>query len=259
MTMEDTALKDAGPMTRAAQTPAATDAGKGGIARFLPLALLAVGAGAAIYFLGDLLSFQTLADNRDALIAWRDANYLIAMLVFVLAYMAATAFSVPGAIWFTITGGFLFGTVLGTGLSVLGATIGASLVFLAAQTSIGAMLREKAGSWLSKMEKGYKEGEISFLLIMRLVPVVPFWIANLAPAFLGTRISTFAWTTLVGIVPGAAVFASIGNGVGALIAQGEQPDLSVIFAPEILGPLVGLAVLAALPVIVKKLRGTPAA
>ncbi|MEM6973817.1 MAG: VTT domain-containing protein [Pseudomonadota bacterium] len=228
---------------------------KGGIARYVPIALIATGAAAAVYFLGDYLSFETLAENRGELIAWRDGNYLFAALVFALVYAVATAVSMPGAIWFTITGGFLFGTFLGTALSVIGATIGASLIFLAAKTSFGEVLKSKAGGWLTRMEKGFHEGEVSFLLIMRLVPVVPFWVANLAPAFLGTRVITFIWTTLLGIIPGAAVYASLGNGVGALIDEGQTPDLGIIFSLPVLGPLLGLAALAALPLIIKKLKG----
>ncbi len=228
---------------------------KGGLARWLPLALIAAGAGAAIFFLGDYLSFETLADNRDALLGFRDENYLATVLIFLLAYAAATAFSVPGAIWFTITGGFLFGTALGTAFSVTGATVGAILIFLAARTSLGATLKEKAGGWLSKMEKGFAEGAVSYLLIMRLVPAIPFFVANLAPAFLGVPLRTFAWTTFVGIIPGAAVYASIGSGVGALIDRGETPDLGVIFTLPVLGPLIGLALLAALPLLIQKLRG----
>ncbi|MEL6575159.1 MAG: TVP38/TMEM64 family protein [Pseudomonadota bacterium] len=227
---------------------------KQGLARWLPLALIALGAGAAIFFLGDYLSFQTLADNRDALLGWRDENLVATIAVFVLAYAVATAFSVPGAVWFTITGGFLFGTWFGTALSVTGATIGAILIFLAARTSLGETLKEKAGSWLTRIEKGFQEGAVSYLLIMRLVPAIPFFVANLAPAFLGVPLRTFAWTTFVGIIPGAAVYSSIGNGVGALIDKGETPDLGIIFSPEVLGPLVGLALLAALPLIIKRFR-----
>ncbi|MEM8761440.1 MAG: VTT domain-containing protein, partial [Pseudomonadota bacterium] len=139
-------------------------------------------------------------------------------------------------------------------LSVTGATIGAILIFLAARTSLGETLKEKAGGWLTKIEQGFQEGAVSYLLIMRLVPAIPFFIANLAPAFLGVPLRTFAWTTFVGIIPGAAVYSSIGSGVGALIDKGETPDLGIIFSPEVLGPLVGLALLAALPVIIKRFR-----
>jgi uncharacterized membrane protein YdjX (TVP38/TMEM64 family) len=235
-------------------------AGTGGRAtalRWLPIGVIALGAAAGVVFLGDRLRFETLVENRDALMAWRAENAVLAAAAFVAAYALATAFSIPGAVWFTITGGFLFGTWVGTALSVTGATLGATAVFLAARTSLGAALKARAGPWLDRMQAGFREGEISFLLIMRLVPVVPFWIANLAPAFLGTRLVTFVWTTLVGIVPGAAVYSSIGNGLGALVDDGEKPDLGVIFDPAILGPLLGLALLAALPVAIRRLRGTP--
>ncbi|MEL6336805.1 MAG: VTT domain-containing protein [Pseudomonadota bacterium] len=231
---------------------------KSALAKWLPIALIAAGAGAAVFFLGDYLSFETLADNRDALLGFRDANYLTAALAFMLIYAAAVAFSVPGALWLTITGGFMFGTIFGTIFAVTGATIGAILIFLAARTSLGDTLKAKAGNWLTKVEKGFAEGAVSYLLIMRLVPAIPFFIANLAPAFLGVSLRTFAWTTFVGIIPGAAVYASIGSGVGALIDRGETPDLGVIFTLPVLGPLIGLAVLAALPLVIQKFRGTKA-
>lgn len=245
-------------MTDESRETGTEETGKPAALRWLPIAVIAAGAATGVFFLSDWLRFETLVENRDALLAWRAEHAVLAALAFVAAYALATAFSVPGAIWFTITGGFLFGTWLGTALSVTGATIGATAVFLAARTSLGAALKAKAGPWLGRMQAGFREGEVSFLLVMRLVPVVPFWIANLAPAFLGTNLGTFAWTTLVGIVPGAAVYSSIGNGVGALIDDGEKPDLGTIFDPAILGPLLGLALLAALPVAIRKLRGTPA-
>jgi uncharacterized membrane protein YdjX (TVP38/TMEM64 family) len=103
------------------------------------------------------------------------------------------------------------------------------------------------------MERGFREGEASYLLVMRLVPAVPFFVANVAPAFLGARLSTFVWTTFLGIVPGTVVFISVGAGLGEQLERGERPDLGVIFEPHILGPLLGLAALAALPLVLKRL------
>jgi uncharacterized membrane protein YdjX (TVP38/TMEM64 family) len=228
---------------------------RGRIMRWLPIALIGAGAAAAVYFGGDYLSFSALSENREALTAFRDANFAMTVAIFMALYVVAVAFSVPGAVWLTIGAGFLFGTALATGLTVIAATVGAVLIFLAARTSLGAALHEKAGAWLGRIEAGFREGEVSYLLIMRLVPAVPFFIANLAPAFLGVRLSTFAWTTLVGIIPGTAVYASVGAGLGAVFDQGGEPDLGIIFTPAVLGPLLGLAALSALPVIVKKLRG----
>lgn len=223
--------------------------------RWLPLAMIAAGAAVAIFYGRDYLSFSALSENRDALAAFRDANFALTVAIYMGLYVAAVAFSVPGAVWLTIGGGFLFGTPLATASTVVAATIGAMVIFCAARSSLGAMLHAKAGRWLGRIEAGFREGEVSYLLIMRLVPAVPFFIANLAPAFLGVRLRTFAWTTLVGIIPGTAVYASVGAGLGSLFDHGKQPDLGVIFTPSVLGPLLGLAALSALPVILRKLRG----
>ena len=240
------------------QQGASVSAKQSGFARYVPILLIATGAVAAFVLARDYLSFDALQANYESLIDWRDQNIVLAVLVFAAVYTISVAFSVPGAIWLTLIGGFLFGTVLGTITVVLAATLGALLIFLAAKTALGDTLRAKAGAWVARMEDGFREGEISYLLIMRLVPAVPFFIANLAPAFLGARTWTFVWTTIVGIVPGTLVFISIGAGLGEQLSRGEKPDLGVIFEWHILGPLLGLAVLAALPLILKKLGVTGA-
>lgn len=225
--------------------------------RFAPLAALLAAGVAAFVLVGDQLSFETLRDNREALIAWRDGNIWLAAATFVAAYAAVVALSIPGAIWMTLLGGFLFGVSLGAPLIVLAATLGATLVFLVARSSLGAALKERAGPWLGKLEAGFRENAASYLLILRLVPAAPFFIVNLAPAFLGVPLSTFIWTTVLGIVPGTVVFTSVGAGLGEIIDQGGRPDLGLIFEPHVLGPLLGLAALSALPILVKALRKGP--
>ena len=222
--------------------------------RFLPIAILAVGAVLAFVFLGDYLSFETLRENRDALIAWRDQNLLLACLSFAAVYVIAVAFSVPGAIWLTTTGGFIFGTTLAATLTIFSATIGATLIFLAARSSLGALLRARAGPWLARVEREVAEGEISFLLVMRLIPFIPFFIANLAPAFVNVKLRNFIWTTFVGVAPATVIISSVGAGLGEVLDQGGSPDLGLIFEPHILLPLLGMAALAALPIVAKKLR-----
>jgi uncharacterized membrane protein YdjX (TVP38/TMEM64 family) len=234
------------------QTPA-----KSGLAQKLPfLAILAVAAAGA-FFLRDQISFEALASNREALIAFRDANYLIAVLAFVGAYTAIVGFSLPGATIATLTGGFLFGTFPGVLFNVTGATLGAIGIFMAARTGFGARFSEKIegkGGAVAKLQAGLRENEWSVLFLMRLVPAVPFFLANLIPAFTGTRLSRFAITTFLGIMPGALVFTSVGAGLGEVFARGETPDLSIIFAPHVLGPILGLAALSALPILLKMLR-----
>jgi len=223
--------------------------------RFLPIAVLAAGAVLAYFFAGDFLSLETVSENREALIGWRDSNLITASLVFVAIYIVAVTFSVPGAIWLTLAGGFVFGTVLAAGLTVISATTGATLIFLAARSSLGAVLHERAGPWLNRVDDEVARGEISFLLVMRLIPVIPFFVANLAPAFVNVRLGNFIWTTFVGIAPASAVISSVGAGLGEVLDRGGEPDIGVIFAPHILLPLLGLAALAALPVVLRKLRG----
>ncbi|MEM7058226.1 MAG: VTT domain-containing protein [Pseudomonadota bacterium] len=223
----------------------------GGWRRFLPIAIIAVGAIAAFIFLREFISFSTLSENYQALTAWRDQNFFLAAVICMAVYILAVAFSVPGAVWLTLVVGFLFGTILGSVMVVVAATIGALAIFLAARTALGDSLRARAGAWITKMEEGFRRDEVSYLLIMRLVPVMPFFIANLVPAFLGARTFTYFWTTLIGIIPGTVVYVSIGAGLGTQLATGTPPDLGVIFEWHVLGPLLGLAGLAALPLVLK--------
>jgi uncharacterized membrane protein YdjX (TVP38/TMEM64 family) len=222
--------------------------------RFIPLALLLVGAVAGVALFGDRLSFEALEAHREALLAWRDANPLRAAGIFVAVYVALVAFSIPGAIWMTLAGGFLFGVAQGSALIVIAATLGATLIFLAARTGLGPALRARVEGWLGRFGQGVRDNEVSFMLTMRLIPAVPFFIANLAPAFLGVSLRTYVWTTLVGIAPATIVYASVGAGLGAVFARGERPDLGVIFSAPVLLPLLGLAALAALPAIVRAVR-----
>lgn len=223
--------------------------------RFAPIMVLAAGAALAYLVFGDYLSLDTVKEHRAALIAWRDSDLTTACLAYVAIYIIAVTFSVPGAIWLTMAGGFLFGTVLAAVLTVVSATIGATFIFLAARSSLGAFLHERAGPWLRRIDDEVAAGEISFLLVMRLIPVIPFFIANLAPAFVKVRLRNFIWTTFVGIAPATTVISSVGAGLGEVLDQGGEPDIGVIFQPHILLPLLGLATLAALPVILRKLRG----
>ncbi|GAB5432508.1 MAG: TVP38/TMEM64 family protein [Epibacterium sp.] len=227
--------------------------------RHLPLAMVAVGALVGAVTLGDVLSFETLRDNREALLAFRDQNYLGLVLVFLVAYVAIVAFSLPGAAVASVTGGFLFGLVAGTGLNVLAATVGAMAIFLAARWGLGAALSAKIESSegrIRRLKSALHDTEIEVLLLLRLVPVVPFFVANLLPALVGVRVWNFFWTTALGIIPGAIVFTWIGVGLGEVFDRGESPNLSLLWEPHIIGPILGLCALAALPILIKALRGT---
>ncbi len=227
--------------------------------RMLPLLVIAVVAALGFFLLRDHLSFQTLADNRDRLIAWRDSHYLTVAAAYLAVYVLVVAFSLPGGAIMTLTGGFLFGLISGTALTVVAATTGASLIFLAAKTGLGDLLHARlvaasSGGLLRRMEAGLRENEVSYLLVMRLIPAIPFFVANLAPAFLGVKVRNYVLTTFFGILPGTAIYTWVGSGLGEVFERGETPDLGIIFAPQILAPILGLVALSLLPVLVRTLR-----
>ena len=234
-----------------------TTQGRRGLTRYGPILLIAVVAVAGAFLLRDRIGFDALAQNREALIAFRDANYLLTVTGFCLAYVAIVAFSLPGAAIATLTGGFLFGLFPGVLYNAGSATIGATLIFLAAKHGLGDRLAARmdgAGGAVRKLRDGIREDETSYLFIMRLIPVVPFFVANLVPAFMGVSLRKYVATTFLGILPGSLVYTWVGAGLGEVFARGETPDLGIIFAPHILGPILGLAALALLPVVVKRLR-----
>lgn len=235
-----------------------TDAEKSGLRRYVPLILIAAVAIIGAVTLRDYLSFDALRDNREALIAFRDSNYVLTVLVFIAIYVGIVAFSLPGAAIGTLTGGFLFGTALGTVINITGATIGAVLIFLAARMGLGNRLQARMDAsegLVAKIKKGIDENQWSMLFFIRLVPAVPFFVANLIPAFVGVPLHRFVISTFVGIIPGSLVYTSVGAGLGEVFAKGESPNLGIIFEPHILFPILGLCLLSVLPVIIKAVTG----
>ncbi len=229
---------------------------QGTLRRFLPLLVLLAGL-AAFFALGldRYVTLDVLRENRQALASWVAENWALAVFVYVLAYIVMVAFSLPGALVATLTGGFLFGTLVGGILTVFAATIGATAIFVAAKTALGDALRAKAGPKLRKLEQGFGENAFSYMLVLRLVPVFPFFLVNLAPAFLGVPLGTYVVATFFGIMPATFVFASLGNGLGAVFDAGRDPDLGLIFEPQIIGPILALALLALVPVIYRRFAG----
>lgn len=228
------------------------------LTRYLPLVAVVIGAGIGWYLLRDYLSFQALADNREALIAFRDANYLLTAGLFMLAYALIVTFSLPGATIATLTGGFLFATFPGALFNVAGATLGATAIFMAAQTSFGAKLGERlegSEGITKRFKDAIDENQWSALFLLRLVPAVPFFIANLLPAVFEVPLKRYVITTFLGIMPGAIVYTSVGAGLGEVFARGETPNLGIIFEPQVLLPILGLSALAALPIFLKAVRG----
>lgn len=225
-------------------------------ARLIPVVVLF--AGLTAFFVLDLDEYVTLSalkENRQLLADWvHDAGFL-AFIVYMAVYAVATAFSLPAGAIITIAGGFLFGPWLGGALTVIGATSGATVLFLAARYAFADLLRERAGAAIRKMEDGFRENALSYMLFLRLIPVFPFFIVNLVPAFLGVSLGTYVIGTVVGIIPGSLVYASLGDGFSAIVERGGEINLGLIFEPRFLFPIVGLGILALLPVVYKKLKG----
>lgn len=223
--------------------------------RYWPLAVIVLGVvGFFALDLDSYVTFRALQQNREWLLQQVQVHSVLAVLSFIAVYAAIVAFSLPGAAVLSITGGFLFGQWFGTAWNVIGATLGAILLFLAARTVFGDILHRKAGPWLHKVEEGFQENAFSYLLAMRLVPAMPFFVVNLIPAFLGVPLRTFVVATFIGIIPGGFVYTSVGAGLGSAIESVEDFTIWEILTPQVVTAMLGLVALALLPVVVRGWR-----
>jgi uncharacterized membrane protein YdjX (TVP38/TMEM64 family) len=247
-----------------------------GLKRWMPVAAL-IAVMALVYGMGwhEYLSFKTIGLNYESLKAAVDGNLLLAALAYTAAYVAVVALSLPGALIMTLAGGLLFGWQLGAALTVVAATIGATIIFLVARTSFGESLAAKAGPSLAKLRDGFKENALSYLLFLRLVPAFPFFIVNLAPALLGVPLKTYVLGTFLGIIPGTTAFSVAGSGLGSVVeaqnkvyqecleragAAGQTAcpytiDTSALVTNELLAAFVALGLVSLLPIALKHLRG----
>jgi uncharacterized membrane protein YdjX (TVP38/TMEM64 family) len=238
--------------------------------RLWPLVAVAL-AVALVYAMGwhRELSLETLVRHRAAIDDFVAQHRVAAVAAFIGLYIAVAALSIPAGAVLTTIGGFLFGTVLGALAAILGATIGATAIFLIAKSAIGEHLVRRAGPLAAKFAKGFRADAFSYMLFLRLVPF-PFWLVNLAPALFGVRLTTFVAATAIGIVPACFAFAFFGAGLDSAISAQEQAyraclaasradcgtDLSpmVMLTPELLAALAVLAVVGLIPVVVKRIR-----
>ena len=229
--------------------------------RLLPILAIAVAAIAGLVWLRPYLSFEALASHLEALEAFVAGNYALAVVAFVTVYIAIVALSLPGATIATLAGGFLFGLFPGVFYNAGAATLGAVLIFLAARMGLGERLAARidasSGS-IGRLKRGLDRDQWSVLFLMRLVPVVPFFVANVIPGLLAVPLHRYLVTTALGILPGALVYTSVGAGLGEVFDAGERPDLGIIFEPHVLLPLLGLSLLAALPMLLRPFRKNPA-
>lgn len=224
--------------------------------RLVPVALLLLGL--ALFLLLDLerfVSFETLSRNQAVLLAWAHEHAVLAPLLYVAGYGLLVALSLPVAVVVTPFGGLLFGVWLGTALSVLGATLGSLAVFLAARTAFRDSFQARAGGRLARLEAGFRRDAFSYLLFLRLIPLFPFWLINIGAALLGVPAGPYALATLLGIIPGAFVYSSVGAGLGQVLESGQLPGPGLLLQWPILLPLLGLAALALAPVVYGHLRG----
>jgi uncharacterized membrane protein YdjX (TVP38/TMEM64 family) len=259
--------------------PDRVDVTKTWLKRLWPLLVL-IAATAFVFAMGwhRYLTIEALAENREALRTYIGANMLQSLAIFIAVYAAAVALSLPGGAVLTLAAGLLFGWLLGGIASIFGATIGASIVFLIARSAFGDLLAARAGPFLSRFREGFQEDAFSYLLFLRLVPIFPFWLVNLAPSLLGVSFGTYVATTFLGIIPGTFAFALAGNGLDSVIeaqqalhqsclakmgAGGQEScpyalDPGALLTPELIAGLVALGLVALIPVAVKWFRRTRA-
>ncbi len=239
--------------------------------RLVPLVVVVVVSGVVIAMGWQRqLSFETLARHYEALREFIAAHEVSAVAAYVALYIVAVALSVPVGVYLTVTGGILFGAVLGGAAAVVGATIGAICIFLIAKSAIGEYFVRRAGRLAEKVAQGFRADAFNYLLFLRLVPIFPFWLVNLVPALCGVPLATFVAATALGVIPVTFAFAFVGAGLDSVIAAQQaayqsclaagRPDCRLEFhmkaalTPELLGALVALGLLALIPVVVKRLR-----
>jgi len=223
--------------------------------RYVPILIIAflmmVGYFSGFY---RALNFETLRYHHLELTEYVNNNPVMTPFMFTGAYGVATALSIPGGIFLSILGGYLFPQPWCTLYVVVGASVGATLLFLAARTAFGDLLKQKAGPHLQKMEAGFHKNAVSYLLFLRFVPLFPFWLVNLAPAFFNVRLRTYIWTTFVGILPGAFVFTQAGRGFNAVFETAEEFSLASVFNLQVKIALACLGLFALVPILIKKWR-----
>jgi uncharacterized membrane protein YdjX (TVP38/TMEM64 family) len=240
--------------------------------RLIPLIVVILLAGAAYAWLGNGgISLEALVRHRMRIDVFVQEHRALAVLAYISLYIAVVGLSLPGSAFLTVTGGFLFGLPLGATAAVIADTIGATIIFLVARSALGEPLLRRAGPRAAQMAQGFRDDAFNYLLFLRLVPIFPFFLVNLVPAFAGVRLMPFIAATTVGVIPGALVFAFAGTGLDSIITAeraayevclaSRQPDCRMTFeakdalTPELIGVLIALGALALMPVILKRWRG----
>ncbi|MBU4531380.1 MAG: TVP38/TMEM64 family protein [Hoeflea sp.] len=227
--------------------------------RYLPIAVIAAGL-AAGYAAGlqEYLSLSVLAEQRESIKAFVAERQILSILGYFVLYTAAVAFAFPAASVLTIFAGFVFGWWVAGILTVFAATLGATAIFLAARSAFGDVLRRRAGPFAAKLADGFTRDAFGYLLVLRLAPVFPFLIINIAPAFFDIRLRTYVAATFLGIIPGTLAYSWLGQGLDSVIAAadaaGREISVSDLVTPEITIAFLGLAIVASIPTLIRKFR-----
>jgi uncharacterized membrane protein YdjX (TVP38/TMEM64 family) len=223
--------------------------------RFGPLAVL-VAALIAVWASGLThdLSLHMLRARREALEAAVHAHPLLALASYVSIYVLVVALSLPAALVMTLTGGLLFGAWIGGFAAAVSCTLGAAIIFIICRTAVGDSLRRRAGSTVARIEEGVRRDAFSYVVTLRLIPIMPFWLANLALGFVDIPLGVFVTASFIGILPVSVIYAGLGSNLNLLFARHQRPDLHLVMRPEVLAPLIGLAILALTPILLRRLR-----
>ena len=233
--------------------PAVRPAGGAQIGKIITVVVIACGIGLFFYLdLGRFLSLEALKANRDQLLAFTDANYSAAVILFILLYIAVTGLSLPGAVILTLAGGFLFGSVPATLYVNIGATTGATVAFLAARYVLRDWVEQKFGKWLESLQQGFAKNAFSYLMTLRLIPLFPFFVVNLVSGLTRVSVGTYMAATALGIIPGSFVYAYAGRQLGTI------NSLKEIASPRVLGAFVLLGALALVPIVYRRLSAKAA-
>ncbi len=259
------------PSQSSPQSPASKT--KSSLTKWIPL-LAILAAMALVFAMGwhKYLTFEHIGRNYDAIRAYIENNLALSILAYMGLYIIVVALSLPGALALTLAGGLLFGWQIGAPITVVAATIGATIIFLIAKTSLGETLAAKAGPAINTLRDGFQDDAMSYLLFLRLVPAFPFFIVNIAPALLGVNLRTFLTATFLGIIPGSTAFSFAASQLGSVVEKTNAEhaaclaqksaelcpyaiDTSTLVSKEIILAFAAIGVVALIPVVVKKLRG----
>ncbi len=217
------------------------------LGKIVLLGILGLGIGAFFYFdVGQYFSLEALKANRDDLLAYTNANFAVAVILYVALYILQTGFSLPGGALMTLTGGFLFGSVLGTIFVNIGATTGATLAFLAARYVLRDWVERKFGKRIEPIQAGFAQNAFSYLLTLRLIPAFPFFLVNLVSGLTRIPLGTYVIATSIGIIPGSFVYAFAGRQLGSINSLAE------IASPPVLMAFTFLGLLALVPIVHRK-------